>query len=50
MIVAVFIYFADFSFGFTGDAVAYKDRQWLKSWNVYEGWDHEDVQVEEETE
>ncbi|KAJ3099454.1 Protein O-mannosyltransferase 2 [Phlyctochytrium planicorne] len=33
---AVFFFFADFSFGFKVPASQYKNRQWLKSWTIFD--------------
>ncbi|KAJ3214338.1 Protein O-mannosyltransferase 2 [Dinochytrium kinnereticum] len=35
-LVAVFLYFSDFAFGFTGPASAYSGRRWLQSWNIHD--------------
>ncbi|KAI8909750.1 Dolichyl-phosphate-mannose-protein mannosyltransferase-domain-containing protein [Gorgonomyces haynaldii] len=32
----VFLYFADFAFGFDTPASEYKGRRWIKSWNIYD--------------
>ncbi|KAI8806925.1 Dolichyl-phosphate-mannose-protein mannosyltransferase-domain-containing protein [Cladochytrium replicatum] len=34
--IAVYLYFADFAFGFTGPARNYAARQWLKTWRFYD--------------
>lgn len=40
IVIVVFIHFKDFSYGFTGDAIAYKDRKWYKNWNIYDPRDN----------
>jgi dolichyl-phosphate-mannose-protein mannosyltransferase len=35
LVMVVFFYFSPLTYGFTGPATTMKNRQWLRSWNIY---------------